>query len=681
MKNKKLIIGLIITSVVLFGGLVCLATGFIGYQLIGYFEGKNQPPVSAVIAPTVQDQPEGEVLPTVEDWITEPEENFSPTLHTLENEIIPINDPIDLAERLAGKSDIPRTKPVENLNREVGEKETFWVTNVDTAKNFQVDVLLAAKTKHLYFWIEEGLDYSQKDLKRLVDEFENKIYPTNRDFFGSEWSPGVDNDPRLYVIYASGLGKNLAGYFSSIDAYHPLVHEYSNAHETFMLNADTLHLGSNYTYNVLAHEFQHMIHWYLDRNETSWLNEGFSELATLLNGYVSHLGGFDYLFAQDPDLQLNDWPNDPNSTRPHYGASFLFVTYFLDRFGNEATKALVAHDLNGLASIDQVLEDLDFRQSEGGQILTADDVFMDWVITNYLKDRYNLFDQYTYSIYPNAPEFSPTEVIEQCPTSNHFREVNQYGADYIRLTCEGDYLVEFDGNNEVSVIPVDPYSGEFAFWSNKGDQSNMRLTREFDFTEVDGSLTLQYWTWYDLEEDYDYLYVEASRNGTDWIILETPSGTDQNPSGNSYGWGYNGLSGGDGSWIEEEVDLSQFAGEKIQIRFEYITDAAVHGEGFLLDDVSIPEIGYQADFEVDHDGWINEGFVRIQNSLPQTYRLAVIKMADVPQIEYFALYQENELIIPVSIGGIGNPQEVVIVVTGTTRHTRQKAEYQFQITQ
>ena len=47
----------------------------------------------------------------------------------------------------------------------------------------------------------------------------------------------------------------------------------------------------------------------------------------------------------------------------------------------------------------------------------------------------------------------------------------------------------------------------------------------------------------------------------------------------------------------EEVDLSQFAGQKVQIRFEYITDAAVNGEGFLLDDVQIDAINYQEDFE------------------------------------------------------------------------------------
>jgi hypothetical protein len=178
----------------------------------------------------------------------------------------------------------------------VGEKESFWVSNTDTADNFQIEATLAAVTDHLYFWVEDGVDYSQNALDKLAQEFEEVIYPTNREFFGSEWFPGVDEDPHLYVIYARGLGSNLAGYYSSIDEYHPIVHEYSNAHETFMLSADNAGLDEGYTFGVLAHEFQHMIHWYRDRNETSWLNEGFSELATLLTNQrqgPTH----DYFFA------------------------------------------------------------------------------------------------------------------------------------------------------------------------------------------------------------------------------------------------------------------------------------------------------------------------------------------------------------------------------------------------
>ena len=663
--------------------MLCLGAGFIGYNLKLLLEEGNKPFVSEVAVTQVGVTAPTESAQTVQPpTVQAPQETLavhSRTLEVLQDELIPINDPIDLVERLEGKTNLPRIQPVEDLSREVGEMEQFWVTNVDTAENFQIEARLAAVTDHLYFWIEDGVDYSEKSLNRLAEEFEHQIYPTNRAFFGPEWTPGVDDDPHLYVIYATGLGDSLAGYYASIDEYPPEVHEYSNAHETFMLNADNLNLGDNYTYNVLAHEFQHMIHWYRDRNETSWLNEGFSELATLLNGYLSHRGGFDYLYAQDPDLQLNDWPNDPSRTRPHYGSSFLFVTYFLDRFGNEATKTLVADDLNGLPSIDRVLKNLGITNPSTGLEMTADDVFMDWAVTNYLKDEYQLSDRFVYSNYPNAPQFSPTEDISTCPTELQSRDVSQYGVDYIRLTCAGEYQLTFDGQDQVRLIPEDPYSGTHAFWSNKGDQSNMTLTRSFDFTRHEGPLTLQYWTWYDIEEDYDYLYLEVSTNGEDWTILQTPSGTSEDPSGNSYGFAYNGMSGENGEWIFEEVDLSDYAGQDVQIRFEYVTDAAVHGEGFLVDDIAVPEIGYQTDFEMDDGGWDGAGFVRVENVLPQFFRLAVLYLGDQPAVEYLTLEPGNQIDYPLMIGGENGTDEVIILVTGTTRFTRQKALYDFQV--
>jgi hypothetical protein len=206
----------------------------------------------------------------------------------------------------------------------------------------------------------------------------------------------------------------------------------------------------------------------------------------------------------------------------------------------------------------------------------------------------------------------------------------------------------------------------------------MTLTREFDFQDYKGPLTLIYWTWYDLEQDYDYLYLEASvDDGKTWQILTTPSGTRENPTGNNFGWGYTGLSGGDGVWMQEEVDLSNFAGKKIQLRFEYITDSNVHGEGFLLDDLAIPEINYFVDFESDSDGWDSAGFVRIVNDLPQTFRLAMIFTGKIPKVEYITLSQDNAIEIPFQIGG--SVDSVVFVVTGTTRFTRQKAAYHFEI--
>ena len=197
------------------------------------------------------------------------------TSETLEEELVPSNDLRQLAQRLSGISDIPLTLENDPVLYELGDVESFWATNVDTNENFSIDAQLAFITEHTYFWVEEDVSYDETDLKRLAETFEEQIYPINREFFGSEWMPGIDNDPRIYLIYASGLGSGLAGYFSSVDSVHPDAHEYSNAHETFFFNADTVDFDEDFTYGVLAHEFQHMIHWYHDKNESTWLNEGF----------------------------------------------------------------------------------------------------------------------------------------------------------------------------------------------------------------------------------------------------------------------------------------------------------------------------------------------------------------------------------------------------------------------
>ena len=204
----------------------CMACGVIGYGINVWLQENDtntQTPFEVEVVP----QSGGETKDAAYAG------QFSYTLETLLNTEVPINDPIDIAQRLEGKENIPLTLPVEDLNRQVGEKESFWVINTDTNENFQVETTLAAVTDHLYFWIEDGVDYSEKALDNLAAEFEDNIYPINQEFFGSEWTPGVDEDPHLDVIYARGLGFNLAGYYASIDEYHPLVHEYSNAHETF----------------------------------------------------------------------------------------------------------------------------------------------------------------------------------------------------------------------------------------------------------------------------------------------------------------------------------------------------------------------------------------------------------------------------------------------------------------
>jgi immune inhibitor A len=595
------------------------------------------------------------------------------TLKLLEQAVVPENDLTLLACRFKGICNLPPTMSPPTEPLAVGSQQAFWVNNEDTHENLQVTATLRYVTPHVYFWVGNDARYGDSAMKNLVDAFENKIYPTDRAFFGSEWTPGVDDDPHIYILYTNGLGSSVAGYYSSPDEYLPQVHKYSNAHEMFYINASQL-LSDPYTYGTLAHEFQHIIHWNQDRNEGALFDEGFSELATFLNGYDT--GGFDQYYLAAPDINITDWLDSAGQNTAHYGANFLFVTYFLDRFGEENTKVLIHDQQNGLDSLDNVLVQNNITDPLTGKVITADDFFLDWTIANYIQDPKVGDGRYAYHNYPRAPHSFDTEVVSACPANLATRTVNQYGVDYIKITCPGNYNFRFEGATATNLLPADPHSGSYAFWSNKGDQSDMTLTREFDLTGAKANINMTYWAWYDIEQDYDYVFVEASTDGQHWDILKTPSGTDSDPNGSSYGWAYTGQSNG---WIQESIDLSKYAGHSVSVRFEYVTDPAVNGDGFLLDDISIPAIQYSTDLEKDNAGWQANGFVRIQNIVPQTFRLALITHAsNGTTVEIIPVAADQSADIPLTIGQNG-VKDVVLVVTGTTRFTRSVAPYQFSI--
>jgi len=679
-KNLIIIISLIVTIVICCCCLILITTGIFLISKEG-IESNSNPEIfpnfyetpAPFLNPGINPEPTLEFPENGYEFFTDEQGKINSsqeTLSILKNVYIPENDPRDLARRLKGISNIPETFP-NTQEFVIGERKEFWVTNVDTNENRKVQALLSYKTDNVYFWIEEGVEYDHKELKSLVTTFENDILPLNREFFGTEWIPGIDEDNRLYVLLANDLGSGLAGYFSSADALPPKIHEYSNAHEMFMLNADNIRLNQKFTYGVLAHEYQHMIHWFRDRNETSWLNEGFSELAAFINGYYE--SGFDSIYLADTDIQLNDWPNFPNDTTPHYGSSFLFVNYFFNRFGEDATKLLVQNSNNGLDSIDEVLTVINAIDDVSNEPITSDSLFSDWIITNFLQDKKVGDGRYYYENYDQALKASVTEKIDECKFDWKERNVAQYGVDYIELKCNQNYTLHFDGTSITNVIPQSSYSGNYSFWSNKGDESHMTLSKTFDFSNTQGQIDMTFMTWYDIEVDYDYLYLTASTDGKNWEILTTNSCTNNNPTGNSFGCGFNGESNG---WITERIDLSPFAGKTVELKFEYVTDAAVNGEGLLLDDIHISRIDYFCDFETDNGGWVSEGWARMNNLLPQTFELILLEYnSGKVNITKIDLPISQEILIPIN-GKINN--KTILIVSGTTRYTRQSAIYRFK---
>ena len=608
--------------------------------------------------------PEAVSTPPGEDRPGEAQRN----LQALQAAQPPVHDPIAFTEVVLGRP-VRWATPTPGPPRQVGERETFYVMDMETHQAYTVTAKLVYVTPHAYFWVEEGVPYDPDEVQALMQTFEERIYPTTRRLFGSEWVPGIDGDPRVYILYVRRLGGGVAGYYASSDEWPSSVHPFSNQHEMFVFSATASALDEPWTQGLLAHEFQHMIHWYQDRNEASWLNEGASELAMWLNGYKP--GSGEVLYMGQPDVQLNTWP-DPQqaSTLPHYQASFLFLLYFWERFGDEALRELIAQDANGWDGVQAVLD----RYAPD---LTYEDVFLDWLAANLVQNP-NLEDgRYGYRTY-TLSDRPRAEGLDECPGSWE-TQVFPFGMDVYRLECPGTWTLRLRGEAEIPLWPTQPRSGAYAFWSNYGDESEMRLTRRFDLREVRGPVTLSYWTWYDIEPNYDFVYVLASRDGKRWDMLRPPSATDANPTGNNYGWGYTGVSGGGNTprWIQEEVDLSSYAGGSVWVRFVYVTDAAVNRAGFLLDDVTLNALGYREDFETDDGGWEAEGFVRVSNRLPAEFRWMLVYLGPgTARVERLPIEQGHQGLVTVNVPEAG---ETYLIVTLVTRYTRQPGPYRLEV--
>jgi hypothetical protein len=304
-------------------------------------------------------------------------------------------------------------------------------------------------------------------------------------------------------------------------------------------------------------------------------------------------------------------------------------------------------------------------------------VFADWLVTNYLDSTVSGEDgPYQYvGLDLAAPALAAT--YNNYPVSVAGR-VAQYGADYIVLRADDDLRVDFTGAITTPMLDVNPTSGGAFWWSGRSDESLTRLERDFDLSEV-GRASLIYRVWYEIETGYDYAYVEISTDGgEEWQMLRTPSGTDESPHGNNPGWGYTGRSGDGPGWIEERLDLAPFAGGPVRLRFSYVTDEYITGEGFLLDDIAIPELGYLDHVESGDGGWRANGFARSDGDVDQRYLAILISPEDPPVAERLPITvdQTGSWLIPLKAK---DWSQAVLVLTGMAPVTTETAAYQLSI--
>jgi hypothetical protein len=182
--------------------------------------------------------------------------------------------------------------------------------------------------------------------------------------------------------------------------------------------------------------------------------------------------------------------------------------------------------------------------------------------------------------------------------------------------------------------PFDPHTGEAYAYSQIADVSFKTISRTASVPAAGGNLT--FWTSYNTEADWDFLFVEVAPAGTDnwttlpdvnghttqstgqscpsgWFELHpwleryqtVTSGTTCDPTGTSGAW--HAASGDSGGWQEWSIDLDAYAGGSVDLRISYASDWATQGLGVFVDDVTLPD-GSSTSFEGgDTGGWAITG--------------------------------------------------------------------------
>ena len=646
-KRRLLISIAVAVVVVLCLGLCCCVIG--AAVSIYWFAGEADISAEPIPGPSdFRPSPPPTVARELEQWIA-----GTPTTNT---------DYWELYGQLESEAGEPAHRgPVQApVEYQVGDVHTFWMGDEEEQRYWQVDAELKIRTDHAYLYVSQEAPFDEDKLQRAADLFESRIYPTNHRYFGSEWLPGIDNDPRVTILVTDQMPPGIAGYFSSADEYPRAMKPRSNEREMIYVTSSYLNDTDQFG-QLLSHEFQHMIHWNQDLSESLWVNEGLSLLAEEINGYGSVLGSWQ--FWRDTDIQLTNWAEERQDRARNYAASKLFLSYLSEHYGGyEVLGKLAADDAYGIDGVDRLL------QATGYEV-DFETVFSDWAVANLLDERSIADGRYAYMLRGGR---EPRFCGSLGPDSEFAGWVRQFGTDYVEIDPRMGGRVAFAGSGLVRLVGADPHGGEFSWWSNRRNMLSSSLTRQVDLTEVE-AVTLHFWTWYDIEEGFDYGYVAVSTDdGRTWETLPGTHTTSDDPNKANYGFGYTGKSA---DWLEEQVDLTPYAGRQILLRFWAISDPGLNQPGWLIDDVSIPEIGFADDGEQGDNGWTVDGFIRSSNDVPQSYIVQLVEFGPQVTVRRVGLDAENKA--EVELGE--STERAVLVVSGATRWTSEPAPYRVRI--
>jgi hypothetical protein len=399
------------------------------------------------------------------------------------NALLPVPKPLSRQQLLHSRR--ASTLPVTGtpLAPKFGDKAKFWGLDFTAAsgtngviKHYRVLATLKQVTENAYIYVADDAPVNAHSIGQLAQTFEDRIRPLENKYFGTPATPGIDNDPRVTLLVMNirspgsandplGLnGVTVGGYFDDDSEYpNDDKHPYSNEREMVALNA-SLDVGSRMGLEVLAHEYQHLIHWNYDPGEEQWVNEGLSMVAPVVAGIgggpESTLGTAIMAYGLDYDNSLTQWGDrGPDGVMSHYGAAGLFFTYLSEKYGGPETFYKIVHrPEHGMEGVLNGLND-------AGYPVQLADLLSHWAAAN-LADDPTLGGSPSYYGYNSREErnvrasmeamhellpdlipklFQPGTQIKSFPARGS-ATLRPQAAHYIELTGTGTLSVSFDGS-------------------------------------------------------------------------------------------------------------------------------------------------------------------------------------------------------------------------------------------
>lgn len=310
----------------------------------------------------------------------------------------------------------------------LGYKRSFWTWHLQVMppKNIEISATCRGIGKNLYVFVRDAdweKPVTQEDVDKIIQVFDHStprdpkrgIYQIATEAFGEP--PDKDKDPKVYILI-SELGQyhghHFDGFFRYVDQTEE---EYSNRLDSLYLDAHNP--SSEYHLGVLAHEFQHLIHWRYDPEEENWVNETLSEVCMILCGYYTdkrHVARY---------LKNTD---RPLVTTAHggtdYGACLLWGTYLYERLGLGFLGAWVKDTAKGIQGFHSSLKAL----GQGGRF---NDYFGDWMAALFLNDPrvYDGLYRFRSVTLPSPPSY---QSFSSYPLKKE-DSVKGYGIDYLKF--------------------------------------------------------------------------------------------------------------------------------------------------------------------------------------------------------------------------------------------------------